>query len=180
MPRLSAIFPSSLLRAKDLNGPRDVTIVGWREEYLYGKNEHVLELEGEQSGLKLTSALAADISGGVGRRRHGRLTGRSVKIYTVPKPIKDKDTGEEKVVDIFRAQKSELDKPPPKKALKGPPDDDIRSDGGRDGCCAPADRVKAKIEPLLRLQASDNDMSAPPPAALSADCCNAPAPIGTI
>jgi hypothetical protein len=125
MPRLSAIFPSSLLRAKDWNGPRDVTIVGWREERLYGKDEHVLELEGEQSGLKLTSALSADIRAVLDVDDLDDLIGRSVKLYTMPKPIKDKDTGEEKVVDIFRAQKSELDKPPPKKALKGPPDDDV-------------------------------------------------------
>ena len=47
MPKVSSIFSSQFLRATDLDGPRDVTISGWREEYIYGKQEYVLELEGE-------------------------------------------------------------------------------------------------------------------------------------
>jgi hypothetical protein len=125
MPKVSSIFSSSLLRAKDMNGPRDVTVIGWREEYLYGKNEYVLELEGEQHGLKLTAALARDIAAVLGEDDLDDWIGRVVTIYSAPMKIKDKDSGEEKSVDTIRAMKSELDKPPPKKALNSPPDDDI-------------------------------------------------------
>ena len=100
MPKLSNIFSSQLLRAADLaDGPRDVTISGWHEEYLYGKNEYVLELQDETRGLRLTASLTRDISGGARRRRPGRLAGRAVTIYPAPNENPRQGHGRRKLVD---------------------------------------------------------------------------------
>jgi hypothetical protein len=125
MPKVSNIFSSSFLRAADLDGPRDVTIAGWREEYLFGKNEYVLDLEGEDKFLRLNNpALARDIAAALGEENIDDWLGRVVTIYRTELKIRDKETGEEKLVNTIRAKKSDLDKPPPKKALKKPSDDD--------------------------------------------------------
>jgi hypothetical protein len=126
MPKVSNIFSNSVLRAADLDGPRDIKIVGWHEEYLFGKNEYVLELEDESSGLRLTATLGRDIKAALGGEDDlDDWIGRVVTIYPAQLKIKDKDSGEEKIVDTIRAKASKLDKPLPKKALSGPSDDDI-------------------------------------------------------
>jgi hypothetical protein len=125
MPKLSNIFSSQLLRAADLaDGPRDVTISGWREEYLYGKNEYVLELYDETRGLRLTASLTRDIGAALDEDDLDALPGRAIRIYPDQMKIPDKETGEKKLVDHIRAMKSDRDRPPPK-PLNSPPDDDI-------------------------------------------------------
>ena len=82
MPKLSNIFSSQLLRAADLaDGPRDVTISGWREEYLYGKNEYVLEIYDETRGLRLTASLTRDIRAALDKDDLDALPGRTIRIY---------------------------------------------------------------------------------------------------
>jgi hypothetical protein len=129
MPKVSSIFSSSFLRAPDLDGPRDITIAGWRTEYLFGKDDYVLELESEASGLRLTATLARDIKAALdGEDDIDAWIGRVVTIYPSQMKIRDKDTGTEKLVDIIRAMASERDKAPDKpraKALKKQLDDDI-------------------------------------------------------
>jgi hypothetical protein len=123
MPRVSSIFSGgSHLRASDLSGPRDVRNVGWHEEYLYGKNEYVLELEGESRGLRLTATLARDIRAALDEDDTDDWIDRVITIYPAKMPIRE--NGTEKIVDTIRAMKSELDKPPVK-TIGSPPDDDI-------------------------------------------------------
>jgi hypothetical protein len=130
MPKISAIFSSSFLRAADLTGPRDVKIIGWHTEYSYGKEEYVLELEGEPLLLRLTPTLARDIKAALGGEDDiDAWIDHVVTIYPSQMKIKDKDKkGEEKLVDIIRAMASKLDKPSPAKPIakpNNPPDDDI-------------------------------------------------------
>ena len=124
MPKVSSIFSSSLFRAADLDGPRDITIGGWHTEFLYGKEEYVLDLVDETRSLRLTGTLARDIREALGEDDLDDWIARIVTIYSAPLKIKDKDSGEDKTVDTIRAMASKLDKPPPK-ALKKLPDDDI-------------------------------------------------------
>jgi hypothetical protein len=126
MPKVSDIFTSSFLRAADLEGPRDVTIIGWREEYLFGKNEYVLELADEPCALRLTQTLGRNIKAALGEDDLDNWIDRVIKIYSAQ--IKIRENGAEKLVDTIRAMASERDKPPtepPASALKKPLDDDI-------------------------------------------------------
>jgi hypothetical protein len=122
MPKISSIFGGSLLRASDLSDPRDVPVVGWHEEYLYGKNEYVLELEGEPRGLRLTATLARDIVAALDEDDIDNWIDRVIRIYSAPYKHKNKETGEEKLGDTIRAMKSERDRPTGPKAPNSLPD----------------------------------------------------------
>jgi hypothetical protein len=123
MPKVSNIFGGSHVRAADLaDGPRDVAIAGWHEEYLYGKQEYVLDLVDEPRGLRLSATLARDIRAALDEDDIDDWIDRVITIYPAKMPIRE--NGTEKIVDTIRAMKSERDKLPVK-AVGGPPDDDI-------------------------------------------------------
>jgi len=112
MPTVRDIFPVHFLRATSLIAPQDFRIEGWHEEFSFGKNGYVLDLEGGNK-LRLSSeTLANDIEAALSETDLDRWIGRTIKIYKVPKPIKDKDTGQDKIVDMFRAAASEQDVKP--------------------------------------------------------------------
>ena len=93
------------MRAADLDGPRDVTIAGWHDEYMFGKDEYVLELEGDISGLRLTATLARDIKAALdGEDDIDASIGRTVTIYPSQMKIRDKDSGYGKARSISSAQ----------------------------------------------------------------------------
>jgi len=124
MPKVSSIFSSSFLRAADLDGPRDVKIIGWRTEYNFGKEDYVLDLEDEPLALRLSGTLGRDIRTALNEDDLDNWPGRVVTIY--PSQMKIRENDVEKLVDLIRAMASKLDKPIPKKAIpSGPPDDDI-------------------------------------------------------
>ena len=105
MPKVSTIFPASNLRAADLDGAQTAHIVGWREEYAYGASHYVLDLDlrGERSALRLGVTLARDIKTVLDEDDIDLWPGRAISIYPSQMKIKDKDTGEDKNVDVIRA-----------------------------------------------------------------------------
>jgi hypothetical protein len=126
VPKISSIFSNSVLRAADVTAPRDVTILGWHIEFLFGKEEYVLELKNEPAGLRLTGTLARDIKASLGGEDEmDAWIGRIVTIYPSQMKIRDKDSGEEKLVDIIRAMASEADKTRKVLTRSGGDDDDM-------------------------------------------------------
>ena len=124
MPKVSTIFSSQFLRAADLAGAaKSVRITGWREERAFGEDVYVLELAGEDCGLRLTSTLAHDIRKVLGTDEIEEWVGRWITIFPSKLKIFDKDTGVEKIVDTIRGGASDQDEgPKPRRPL---PDDDI-------------------------------------------------------
>jgi hypothetical protein len=94
MPRVSDVFPAQFIRGADLAAPRDITLGAWRTEYLFGKEEYVLDLVGESSALRCGTTLAYEIAAALGAGMK----------------IKDKTTGEERDVIAIHAMASERDK----------------------------------------------------------------------
>ena len=129
MPKVSTAFASSFLRGSDLTDPRDILILGWRNEYSYGKEDYVLDVvldvNGEFAALRLTGTLARDIKAALGGvDEMDDWVHRIVTIYPAKQPIKDRTTGEEKIVDIIRAMAAEADKARKVPSLRSGGDDD--------------------------------------------------------
>ena len=111
MPKVSDVFPAQFLRGADLTAPRDITIAGWRTEYLFGKEEYVLDLVGESSALRCGTTLGHEIARALNEDEMDLWPGRTVTVYGAGMKIKDKATGEEKDVIAIHAMKSKLDRP---------------------------------------------------------------------
>ena len=129
-PEVSTIFPTSNLRAADLDGAQTVHIVGCREEYSYGTSHYVLDIDlgGESAALRLGVTLARDIKAVLGADDTDLWIGRAISIHPSQMKIKDKDSGVDKVVDVIRAAAAPEDvKPLDKAALvtRQTPNDDI-------------------------------------------------------
>ena len=110
MPRVSDVFPAQFIRGADLAASRDITLGAWRTEYLFGKEEYVLDLVGESSALRCGITLAHEIAAALGEDEMDRWPGRVVRIYGAGMKIKDKSTGEERDVIAIHAMASERDK----------------------------------------------------------------------
>jgi hypothetical protein len=105
MPRVSKLFASQFLRADDLNGAvRTVTIGSCHEETFYGETVHVLDLVGEDSGLRLSEKLAREIKAVLDEDEIDKWNGRSIAIYATQITIRDRSTNEEKLVSTIRAK----------------------------------------------------------------------------
>jgi len=105
MPKVSSVFKSARLRATDLDSATVAHIIGWREETLYGTSDYVLDIEvaGSPHVLRLGAMLARDIAAVLGDDEFNNWPGHAVSLYPFKQPIRDKDTGEEKLVDMIRA-----------------------------------------------------------------------------
>jgi hypothetical protein len=105
MPKVSSVFKSAFLRAGDMDGASVAHIISWREEIVYGNSAYVLDVEvaGARAVLRLGQMLAHDIAAALGEDDFDNWPGRAVSIYPSTLKIKDKDSGEDKIVDMIRA-----------------------------------------------------------------------------
>ena len=121
MPKVSDIFPSAFLRHNDLSGATDALILGWREEYAFGTSFYVLDLDlkGARCVLRLSGVtIGRDIEAALGEGELDKWPGRTVSLYPTTMKIRDKDGGEDKVIDLICAMASPADvKPPPGAAV---------------------------------------------------------------
>jgi hypothetical protein len=116
MPKVREIFPQKFLRGADLTGARDVTVAGWRTEYLYGKDEHVLDLA-DGSTLRCGTNLANQIAAALDEDDLDFWPGRTFQIYPFPMKIKDRAGLEKDVVAIHAKASAKDVKPGNGKAL---------------------------------------------------------------
>jgi hypothetical protein len=123
MPKVSDVFKSTVMRASGLNGSTPIAhILGWRSAVLYGNEAHVLDVEiaGAPCTLKLTSMLSHDIAAVLGDDELDHWPGHAVKLYSFEQKIRDKDTDEDKLVDMIRAMAAPKDAPARTLALRAP------------------------------------------------------------
>ncbi|WP_426615383.1 hypothetical protein [Bradyrhizobium sp. McL0616] len=129
MPRVSAIFSTPTYRGSELPAEgKSVLIGGWHEGQSWGKDRYFVDLVGDPLALQLTGALAFDIKQVLGADDFDDFIDRWITIYPVPTQIKDKETGELKMVAMIRARACDKDQAPPRRlsqAKDSPPDDDI-------------------------------------------------------
>ena len=128
MPKVSTLFPSPILRAPDLGGAQPAHILGYREEFANGASFYVLDVDvrGERSVLRLGVTLARDIKAVLNEDDLDKWPGHAISIFPSQMKIKDRDSGEDKVVDVIRASAAPAGVTPSKMALTRPTlNDDI-------------------------------------------------------
>ena len=107
MPKVSDVFKPAFLRAGELNGASALAYLngGYREEIVYGNSAYVLDVEvaGIQRALRFGTMLANDIAAALGDDEMNNWAGRAVTLYPFKQKIRDKDSGEDKIVDMIRA-----------------------------------------------------------------------------
>ena len=89
-----------------MNGSTPIAhILGWRTAVVYGAEAYVLDVEiaGALCTLKLSSTLSRDIAAVLGDDELDHWPGHAVKLYSFEQKIRDKDSGEDKLVDMIRA-----------------------------------------------------------------------------
>jgi hypothetical protein len=106
MPKLSKIFPNQFRRATDLDESGIVvTIVNWHKDVYMREECYALDLDDGGAPLRVTGPLGSDIRAALaGEDELDQRIGHAIMIYPVQKTIKDRDTGEDKVVDMIRAK----------------------------------------------------------------------------
>ena len=108
MPKVSDFFPpDKRLKASELTGPATVIIrSGLIEKDGYnGAVDRVLEIElnGQLREMRISATLASDILGILGDDESLNWIDRPISIYPHKITLNDRDTGQEKTVDMMRA-----------------------------------------------------------------------------
>jgi len=129
MPKVSDLFKSPMLRAPNLGGVQPITILTNRAVSSNGANYHVLDVDmkGERNVIRLSATLAHDIEAVLGENELDKWCGQVISIYPAQMKLKDRDTGEEKIVDLIRAAAAPAGTKPSTMALSisKNPDDEI-------------------------------------------------------
>jgi hypothetical protein len=104
MPKVSDVFSSNYFRGVDLKEkPVTAVIEGWSTEVAYNEEVYVLSLQGHRRRLKLTRTNADDLARLFGDEMDSWIA-REVELYSEQRPIRDRDTGEERLVDLIRVR----------------------------------------------------------------------------
>lgn len=105
MPKVSEIFGGSYLKVDHLNGkPRVVTIKGWGTETVFGEEAYVVYFVEEARALKLSPTCARDIAAALNSDDMDKWPGGQVELYPHEQKITDRNTQNEKVVNMIRAR----------------------------------------------------------------------------
>ena len=125
MPKVSDYFPpEKRLKASEMTGAATVIIrSGLIEKDGYnGAVDRVLEIEmnGQLREMRITATLANDILGVLGDDESLNWIDKPISIYPNKITINDRDTGQEKVVDMLRAAAAPDGTVVPKEAPRRP------------------------------------------------------------
>jgi len=134
MPKVSDFFPpDKKLRASELTGSATVIIrSGLIEKDGYnGATDRVLEVElnGQIREMRISATLANDILSILGDDESLNWIDKPISIYPHKITLNDRDTGQEKTVDMIRAgaapEGTVVGKAPSRPAARGDMNDDI-------------------------------------------------------
>ena len=125
MPKVSDYFPpDKRLKASEMTGAATVIIrSGLIEKDGYnGAVDRVLEIElnGQLREIRISAMLASDILGVLGDDESLNWIGKPISIYPHKITLNDRDTGQEKTVDMLRAAAAPDGTVVPKEAPRRP------------------------------------------------------------
>jgi hypothetical protein len=107
MPKVSDFFPPDKLKATELTGSTTVIIRSClvEKDGYNGATDRVLDIEmnGQMRDMRVSATLARDIVAVLGDDESLNWINKPISIYPSKITINDRDTGQEKTVDMIRA-----------------------------------------------------------------------------